>query len=86
MITFPITLTPARKNSVSRIKLNVSNENVENVVNPPQKPTPISSRSEGFSNPFSSKPNISIPRIMLPSTFTASVPYGKKAGRISTYD
>ena len=74
-------LIPAIRNSASRIRLNVSNEKVENVVNPPQKPTPISNLIVGLTSSFSSSPNIKNPRIKLPKTLTINVPYGKNIGR-----
>ncbi len=40
-VTFNKIFIPARRNSVFFNKLKVSKENVEKVVKPPQKPTPI---------------------------------------------
>jgi len=67
----------ANKNSESLNNKTVSNENEENVVNPPQKPTASNSFNSGRNNPRISKPKIIKPIIKLPITFTTNVPVEK---------
>jgi len=67
----------ANKNSELLNNKTVSNENEENVVNPPQKPTASNSFNSGRNNPRISKPKIIKPIIKLPMTFTTNVPVGK---------
>ena len=75
-------LPKASRYSVSLRRLKVSNEKVEKVVSPPQKPTPINNFKLLDNKSFSSNPNIRIPRIILPIKFTIKVPKGKYAGSL----
>lgn len=68
---------PANRNCASLKRFNVSNEKVEKVVNPPQKPTPRNSLKFGLINSRSPNPYINIPRRKLPRRFTIKVPNGK---------
>ena len=72
---------PAKTNWESRNKLIVSNENVENVVKPPQNPTPKKSFKFCDTNSLSSNPNIRNPSSKLPKILTNKVPNGKNTGK-----
>ena len=72
--TLKITFIVARKYSESLIRLKVSREKVEKVVNPPQKPIVRNNLDCWLINSFSSKTKITNPITKLPSIFTASVP------------
>lgn len=64
----------ANKKSYSFNKFSVSKENVENVVNPPQKPTVRNNLNKGDISPFSLNPNMIIPIKRQPRKLTAKVP------------
>src|SRR5262245_61195182 len=75
--TLPSTLSKASHQLPSRINLNVSHSNVENVVYPPQNPVPIrryQSRCSGGSRSRNS--TAAAPRMKEPLTLMTNVPQG----------